>query len=139
MPSLSPGPTQRQVPGSVEEGMGYVFYKWGMRLDVRGSQMLPDTKAQCRSDEAGIVQAQSREQLTSSRAVGEMGTFLPAEVAAGFRKGTQQSARLLYLSVPTPKTPGTQRWLSRWLRPQLTAKHVVILQALFGAFLSPQF
>lgn len=36
VPSLSPGPTQRQVPGSVEEGMGYVFYKWGMRLDVKG-------------------------------------------------------------------------------------------------------
>lgn len=36
MPSLSPGPTQRQVLGSVEEGMGYVFYKLGMRLDVKG-------------------------------------------------------------------------------------------------------
>lgn len=41
MPSLSPGPTQGQVPGSVEEAMSCVFYKWGMRLDVRGSQMLP--------------------------------------------------------------------------------------------------
>lgn len=61
MPSLSPGPTQRQVPGSVEEGMGCVFYKWGMRLDrCQGSQMLPDTKAQCRSDEANVAQAQLR-------------------------------------------------------------------------------
>lgn len=85
------------------------------------------------------MQAQLREQTTSRRVVGEMGTFSPAGVAAGFRKGTQLSARLLYISVPTPKTPGTQRWLSRWLHPQLTANHVVILQAIFGAFLSPQF
>lgn len=70
---------------------------------------------------------------------GKWGPFSPAGVA-GFRKGTQQTARLLlYISVPIPKTPGSQRWLSRWLRPQLTANHVVILQAIFEAFLSPQF
>lgn len=70
--------------------------------------MLPDTKAQGRSDEAGVVQDQLCEQTTSSRVVGEMWTFSPAGVA-GFRKGTQQSARLLFISVPTPKSPGTQR------------------------------
>lgn len=29
VPSLSPGPTQRQVPGSMLEGMGCVFYSGG--------------------------------------------------------------------------------------------------------------
>lgn len=50
MPSLSPGPTQRQVLGSVEEGMGYVFYKRGMRLDVKG---LTDASAQVGGDRHG--------------------------------------------------------------------------------------
>lgn len=60
--------------------MGYVFYKWGMRLDVRGSQMLPDTKAQCRSDEAGIVQAQSREQMTPAERWGKWGLSYPQKL-----------------------------------------------------------
>lgn len=42
----------------------------------RGSQTLPDIKPQRRLEGIGMAQAQRREQTTSSRAVGEMGTFL---------------------------------------------------------------